>query len=455
MTVPGAAGDPHPVLGPFGVATVAGADAPVVGAAVVVDGAAPPDPPHAARAIGTTMSTMIASGNLRDLSGASPVHMELRPLRLRTVRPRLALCVIVYSRMDGVVRSNSGAGGSAARADIRQVAARAGLSTATVSRVLTGTGPASADAIQRVEAAVRELDYLPNASASSLRTDRSMMIGVLVPNLANPVFLPFLRAVEHTAQPLGYAVVVADTQNSTRIERQQLDRLIAQGIDGLVMAGRPRHPDQVRRLSRAGMPVVEPETFAEHAGTSMRARTTTAVEQACRHLASLGHRRLAFVTRSSTLSGASASRWDTIVGICRALGIEPRHVALMTGPDADGLNVALVATMLAALTGSAGSPSVIWSNSMVLAPLLLEALAIADIEIPAECSFLTFGDSPWATAYRPPITVISGDLGSVANVMTESLLRRLGAVGAEPAVELQPDAYLARSSVGPAPEAGR
>ncbi len=344
--------------------------------------------------------------------------------------------------------------GPAGRATIRQVAARAGLSTATVSRVLTGRGPASAEATRRVDAAARELDYLPNASASSLRTDRSMMIGVLVPNLANPVFLPFLRAVEHTAQPLGYAVVVADTQNSTRIERQQLDRLIAQGIDGLVMAGRPRHPDQVRRLSRAGMPVVEPETFAERAGTSIRARTSAAVEEACRHLASLGHRRLAFVTRGAALSGASASRWDTIVGICRGLGIEPRHVALTTRPDTDG-DVELAATVLGALTGSAGPPGVIWSNSLVLAPLLLEALAIVGIEIPADSSFLTFGDSPWATAYRPPISVISGDLGSVASVMTESLLRRLGAVGTEAPVELQPDAYLARGSVGPAPAAGR
>lgn len=347
------------------------------------------------------------------------------------------------------------AAGPAARADIRQVAARAGLSTATVSRVLTGRGPASADAIRRVDAAARELDYLPNASASSLRTDRSMMIGVLVPNLANPVFLPFLRAVEHTAQPLGYAVVVADTQHSRRIERQQLDRLIAQGIDGLVMAGRPRQPDQVRRLGRAGMPVTEPETFAEEAGTSMRAMTAAAVEEACRHLASLGHRRLAFVTRGAAWQRASASRWGTIQGACRNLGIEARHVALEIRPDAGGAGAGLAATKLAALIRPADSPSVIWSNSLVLAPLLLEALAIADIEIPARCSFLTFGDSPWATAFRPPISVISGDLGAVAAAMTESLLRRLGSVEAEPAVDLRPDVYLARRSVGPAPGTGR
>src|ERR1700722_11315671 len=129
------------------------------------------------------------------------------------------------------------------RAGIRQVAAEAGVSTATVSRVLRGRGPASARAIAAVQSAARRLDYLPSASASSLRTDRSMIIGVLVPNLANPVFLPFLRAVEHMAQRHGYAVIVADTQRSGEVERRQLDRLSAQRIDALVVAGRPRDPD--------------------------------------------------------------------------------------------------------------------------------------------------------------------------------------------------------------------
>ena len=91
----------------------------------------------------------------------------------------------------------------------------------------------------RSAAAAERLHYQPSASASSLRTDRSMIIGVLVPNLANPVFLPFLRAVEHEAQRFGYAVMVADTQQSTEIEHRQLDRLSAQRIDALIMAGRP------------------------------------------------------------------------------------------------------------------------------------------------------------------------------------------------------------------------
>ncbi len=146
--------------------------------------------------------------------------------------------VVRWSRQPGVPTPQPTLN-SRVRPDIRQVAAEAGVSTATVSRVLTGKGPASEDATRRVRAAADRLGYSPSAPASSLRTERSMIIGVLVPNLANPVFLPFLRAVEHLAQQHGYAVIVADAQRSPEVERRQLDRLSAQRIDALVVAGRP------------------------------------------------------------------------------------------------------------------------------------------------------------------------------------------------------------------------
>ena len=152
------------------------------------------------------------------------------------------------------------------RTGIREVAAEAQVSTATVSRVLSGRGPASESAVASVRSAASKLDYLPNASASSLRTDRSLIIGVLVPDLGNPVFLPFLRAVERNAQQHGYAVIVADTQRSAEVEMGQLNRLRAQGVDGLVLAGRSRVPDRVQQMQAMGVPVSDPYLFAEQTG---------------------------------------------------------------------------------------------------------------------------------------------------------------------------------------------
>jgi LacI family transcriptional regulator len=342
------------------------------------------------------------------------------------------------------------------RPDIRQVAAEAGVSTATVSRVLSGRGPASSKAIRAVRSAAKRLNYQPSASASSLRTDRSMIIGVLVPNLANPVFLPFLRAVEHQAQRFGYAVMVADTQQSTEIEHRQLDRLSAQRIDALIMAGRPRDPERVRRLSDAGLAVADPVTFAERAGIPFRSISAGAIEEACRHLASLGHERLAFLARGHAEPSTSANRWRVIETTCRPLALAPFRVAIKGFEDfpasggPTGSREELAAT-LDALMRSPGRPTVIWSNSHVLAPMLLEGMALADIGIPTDCSFVTFGDSSWAAAYRPSISVITDDLDAAATALTSSVLHQLGVTEAEAPVAVPLAVYLARKSVGPPP----
>jgi DNA-binding LacI/PurR family transcriptional regulator len=345
-----------------------------------------------------------------------------------------------------------GNSGPVGRPDIRQVAAEAGVSTATVSRVLSGRGPASAAATLAVHAAVEHLHYVPSASASSLRTARSMIIGVLVPNLANPVFLPFLRAVEHLAQRYGYSVIVADTQHSAEVERRQLDRLSAQRIDALILAGRPRDAAQVRRLSDAGVVVTDPVIFAEQSGRALQSVGTEAVGDACRRLQFLGHTRVAFVAVNRSSTGAAGDRWRLIDSACQSSGLEPVRMTVPAGSEgARGVDIGRAGSLFDGLVRSPGGPTVIWSNSHVLAPRLLESLALADITIPTECSFLTFGDSPWAAAYRPSISVVTDDLGSAATMMTSAVLHQLGAITALPAIEVPPSIYRERGSVGPAP----
>jgi LacI family transcriptional regulator len=300
------------------------------------------------------------------------------------------------------------------RVDIRQVA---GVSTATVSRVLSGRGPASPDATLAVRSAAQRLNYLPSASASTLRTDRSMTIGMLVQSLANPEFLPFLQAVEHTAQPFGYAVIVA---------------------------GRPSDHGHVRVLRDAGLPVTDPEQSATQAGSSMRTRSAPAIESACRYLAALGHRKVAYLMRRAASQRASDHRWDLIETTCGPLGIRPERVTI---PSTDGRP----ATVLEALFGSDDPPTTLWSASHRLAPEILEGLANVGVDLPADCSFLTFGDSPSAVAYRPSISVITIDTGAAARAMTNAMLHRPGSIETVPPFDVEPDAYIARLSVGPAP----
>jgi LacI family transcriptional regulator len=274
-----------------------------------------------------------------------------------------------------------------------------------------------------------------------------MIIGVLVPNLTNPVFLPFLQAVEHLAQQHGYAVIVADAQRSRQVERRQLDRLSAQRVDALVVAGRPMDPDHVRQLADAGLTVADAEAFSLQA-EALAVSLGAAIDEVCDHLAELGHRRLAYVTWGRRRGSTSDTRWHLIETGARSRGIE--HERIRLGP-LSGSGGSALSARLDDLVHSPGGPTVLWASSHTLAPQLLGSLAGADVSIPQECSFLTFGDSPWAAAYRPAINVVTGDLGSVGAAMTEALLHRLGAVASEPRWEIEPDRYVRRDSVGPAP----
>jgi DNA-binding LacI/PurR family transcriptional regulator len=162
------------------------------------------------------------------------------------------------------------------------------------------------------------------------------------------------------------------------------------------------------------------------------------------------------VARGHAEPSASTNRWQVIETTCRSLRLRPSRVAVKefhdfpTSGRPTGSREELAAT-LDGLVRSPGGPTVIWSNSHVLAPILLEGLAIADIAIPTDCSFVTFGDSSWAAAYRPSISVITDDLEAAATALTSSVLHQLGVTESEPPVQVPQGVYLARKSVAPPP----
>src|SRR5580658_543345 len=308
---------------------------------------------------------------------------------------------------------------------IRRVAEEAGVSIATVSRVLSGHPHASDDVRQRVLAAAERLHYQPSAPARGLRTTRTMIVGVLVPNLANPTIVPFLRGVEQVAQAQGYAVLVADGQRSAAVERHQLDRLHAQRVDALILPSAPRDLDHLRELQANGLTVAE-GPFDDPARWSTAAIEAVATRAACEHLAALGHRRIGFVVRSTTPASASEGRWDLVSSACYELEVTATRLLVgeaSPGPLALQLERARRQDSLSALI-CATHP---------LVPPVLAGLGAAAVDLPDACSLVVYGDSEWSAAYRPALNVIRRDLYAVASALTERVLARLaGATEQEP-----------------------
>ncbi len=335
--------------------------------------------------------------------------------------------------------------GGARRVGIRLVAEESGVSTATVSRVMTGRGPVAEATRQRVLQVAQRLRYQPSAPARGLRSARSLLMGAVVPDLSNPVFVPFLRGVQHVAQEHDYAVLVVDAQRSPSIERGVLARLLAQGVDALVLAGYSRDSSRLDELRRSGVVVVEPGRVASSSGVSLASLERPGSSAMCDALAELGHRRIAYLVRRQPSGEAGGRRWAAIDRRSRALGLRADRVALGSASPRD-VGEALVGRLRRADPATA-----FVCATHGLAPLVLSALRDARVDLPADCSLVVFGDSDWAAAYRPALSVVALDLFAVGASLTRQAIRELDGGGDTWSEPLSPSEFRPRGSTGPAP----
>lgn len=307
------------------------------------------------------------------------------------------------------------------RATIRDVARAAGVGVSTVSKVLNHS-QGSAEVQERVHEAARQLHYTPSASASALRRGSSRMIGMLVPDLANPVYVQLLRGVEAVADGRGYFVHVADGQGSARVQQAVLERFVEQGVDGVVLAG-PVAGASVRALQERGIPVIpepgEPGRRYRQAWTeSERRATATMVER----LIELGHLHLLWVmppVEVRVTRHYQAGRFGTIVEAVERAGGTVGVVELPIEAPAEERAALLVAAL--------GPATAIVCANHVVVPATLEALAERGISIPDAVSFVTYGDSVWARAFRPSLSVIAHDSEGEGASLALALIDRLDA----------------------------
>src|SRR5262245_48526614 len=185
-------------------------------------------------------------------------------------------------------------------ATIYEVARRAGVSTATVSRVLSQPSVVSADTRRRVLDAVERLGYTPNAAAKHLRTLRTGKLLVTVPDISNPFFSLILRGIEDAAQREGYAVLLGDTQHDEAREDRYATMLKRKEADGLIFLGH-RLPKEaanlVRSMTPRCAPVVNGCEFNPRLGVpSVHIDNASASWEAMDHLFRLGHRRIGIIT---------------------------------------------------------------------------------------------------------------------------------------------------------------
>jgi LacI family repressor for deo operon, udp, cdd, tsx, nupC, and nupG len=339
-------------------------------------------------------------------------------------------------------------------ANIYEVAKRAGVSTATVSRVLSQPNVVSPDTRRKVLQAVEHLGYTPNAAAKNLRTLRTGKLLVTVPDISNPFFSLILQGIEDAAQREGYAVLVGDTQHDESREERYALMLRRKEADGLIFLGH-RLPQEAATfadtIAPRCAPVVNGCEFNPRLGVpSVHIDNAKAAAEAMDHLYRLGHRRVGIVTGPlvSPLS-RDRLRGATSRAKTQKAGSE-RDFVVMTGD----FSIESGAAAAERLLGRREPPSAIFCFNDEMAMGAIETARRRGLRVPLDLSVVGFDDIRFARCVDPPLTTVAQPMRAIGEGTVRLLLEILHGEGAvAPESVTLPHTLTIRSSTAP-PRAG-
>lgn len=315
---------------------------------------------------------------------------------------------------------------------IDEVARHAGVSKATVSRVLNGVdGHVSKATIESVRSAIDELGYIPNRLAANLKQNRSMTVGLVVADVTNPFYATAALGVEETLSEMGYSVILANTRNELANEIRQMRVFLENRVDGLIIATPFRGgTDDVQRAIERGTRVVMINSALEGTDAdSVVVDNEGGAFAATRHLLTSGHRRIGLVAGpASTSSGA-----DRTAGFAKAhheagCEVDPSLIHEGDFTKAGG------ATSTQRLLQQAPRPTALIAANNQMAVGALGVIRKLGIAIPGELSFISFDDLDWYELATPQITAVAQPAYETGVAAAQLLLGRLSGPDGAPRV---------------------
>ena len=216
---------------------------------------------------------------------------------------------------------------------IREVARHAGVSSMTVSRVINDSARVSPETRSRVERAISDLGYVPSHLARGLSRRKTGTIALIVPDVENSFFPLILRGAEDVARRAGYRVILGDTRADLTLERELIEEMIAQRVEGIAIAPvSDRSRTHLRRLAKFGVPfVLIDRTVTGVDADAVLGDSVGGAQRLVEHLIALGHRRIGLIVESDEVSTARDRRRGYVQALARAgIPLEPELVVRST-----------------------------------------------------------------------------------------------------------------------------
>jgi LacI family transcriptional regulator len=303
--------------------------------------------------------------------------------------------------------------------DIREIARRAKVSTATVSRAINRVPTVDPQLAKRVWKVVDELGYYPNTQARALVSGRSRIFGLIVSEITNPFFPEIVQTFENLAVENNYEILLTSTVHDPKRMESSVRRMIERRVDGVAILTFGMEDNLIEHLRFRNVPLVFVDVGPDVRGiVNIRIHYQNGIRQAVQHLAALRHTRIAFVSGPLHLKSALARR-DAFKACMTEIGLSPDLIVVGDHRMEGGMRAFLELSSL-----SEPPTAVLCSNDMTAIGLMREAYE-RNIKIPDELSVVGFDDIRLAEFTTPPLTTVQMSQKELARIAFEALLNEV------------------------------
>lgn len=328
-------------------------------------------------------------------------------------------------------------------ATITDVAQRAGVGASTVSRVISGDGYVAPATRQRVLDSAKELGYVSNRVARSLRTRSTRTLGLLIADVENPFYAVIAKNVESAAKAAGYHVMLCNDNDNAVEEREYLGILEGLGVDGLILTPTARNRANLDRLWEKGLSIVQ----IDRKVPGLRVDTVLADNEggaaaAVDHLVGHGHREIGIIAGPGDVM-TGRRRLNGFRSAMKRHGLSVPETRIQRGSFHRDHAVQSARELLE----RPDRPSAIFAANNILAEGCIVAAENLGLRIPDDVSLVAFDDMPWMTLMSPKITALRQPVADMARAATDLVLQRLQDSSREPTTVVFQPQLVARQSV--------
>ncbi|WP_321960908.1 LacI family DNA-binding transcriptional regulator [Paraburkholderia sp. J7] len=332
---------------------------------------------------------------------------------------------------------------------LRDVARFAGVSSATVSRMMNRPEAVSDELRERITAAINHLGWVPHAAARALATQRTATIGAVFPTVSNEHFATAIQELQEALESAGYTLLLGCSQYDTQREYNQIRNMLERGVDAVVLVGESHHPDLYPLLAQRGVPFVNTFTFrkdSEHLCVGID--NHKAFFDFTTYLLGLGHRRFAMLSQTADSNDRAWARREGVRDALaeHGLGISAAHMV-------EGFWGVGVGRKLFSQVMSTPQPptAIICGNGSFAIGAMLEALK-RGYDVPKDLTLASFDDFEIMSELPIPITTVSVPSAEIGRAAAQMILAELSGKGRPDSVECEAQIIIRASSAPPPPE---